>query len=213
MNTITAKALSMCVLMSVAICAGQQVPWATFQPTPAPVQQMTNATVVQMVQAKISPDLIILAISKCEPHFLLDPGNGRYMLQMGVTDEIYKAMAARQIGKPIPGYTQAPAVAAPAAMTSAVAAQAAMAPQLGYIQPTVPQTAPPNDHSISKLSDGDVFFGFSYASADFNGLVPRQNMIGWDGRNNHGEKLASGAYIYRISVGNQTVTKKLAILH
>jgi hypothetical protein len=179
------KALSMCVLMSVAICAGQQVPWATFQPTPAPVQQMTNATVVQMVQAKISPDLIILAISKCEPHFLLDPGNGRYMLQMGVTDEMYKAMAARQIGKPIPGYTQAPAVAAPAAMASAVAAPAAMAPavaapQPGYIQPAAPQTAPPDNHSISKLSDGDVFFGFSYASADFNGLVPRQNMIGWE---------------------------------
>lgn len=78
-----------------------------------PVQQMTNASVVQMVQAKISPDLIILAISKCEPHFQLDPANAQVMTQMGVTDEIFKAMAARQNGQPIPGVQQPPPEAGP----------------------------------------------------------------------------------------------------
>lgn len=84
------------------------------QPVVEPGQKMTNATVVQMVQAKISPDLIILSISKCEPHFQLDPANAQYMLQIGVTEEIYKAMAARQMGQPIPGFTQSSTTTAPA---------------------------------------------------------------------------------------------------
>ena len=84
------------------------------QPVVEPGQKMTNATVVQMMQAKISPDLIILSISKCEPHFQLDPANAQYMLQIGVTEEIYKAMAARQMGQPIPGFTQPSATTAPA---------------------------------------------------------------------------------------------------
>jgi len=112
MHNLTAK--SLCVLLlSSAAAFGQQ---------PAPVPQtMTDATVVQMVQQKIAPDLIILAISKCtNPRFALDPGSTQYMVQMGVTDEIFKAMAARQMGQPIPGYTpnptpaqQAPAQPAP----------------------------------------------------------------------------------------------------
>lgn len=69
----------------------------------APVQQMNNATVVQMAQAKISTDLIVLAISKCEPHFQLDANNVKLMGQMGVTDGIIKAMTAKQNGQPVPG--------------------------------------------------------------------------------------------------------------
>ena len=70
---------------------------------------MTDATVVQMVQAKISPDLIILAITKCNPKFALDPGSTQYMTQVGVTDEILRAMAAKQNGQPIPGVDTVPA--------------------------------------------------------------------------------------------------------
>ena len=79
-----------------------------FGQAPGVAQIMTNATVVQMVQTKISPDLIILAISKCTPAFQLDPANAQYMLRAGVTEEIYKAMAARQMGEPIPGFTTQP---------------------------------------------------------------------------------------------------------
>src|SRR5580692_6620781 len=97
MNGIAAKASCVFPLLCLA-AVGQQA-----QP-----QQMTNATVVQMVQAKTSPDLIILAISKCEPHFQLDPANSQVMIQMGVTDEIFKAMSAKQNGQPIPGGQQPP---------------------------------------------------------------------------------------------------------
>lgn len=92
---------AMLMTFALVVVVGQQTP----------VQQMTNATVVQMVQSKISPDLIILAISKCEPHFQLDPANSQVMTQMGVTDEIFKAMSAKQNGQPIPGVQQPPAVA------------------------------------------------------------------------------------------------------
>jgi len=85
------------LVMGVVFCVAQTTPQVA-----EPVQQMTEATVVQMVQARISPDLIILAISKCNPKFALDPGSTQYMTQIGVTDEILKAMAAKQNGQPMP---------------------------------------------------------------------------------------------------------------
>jgi len=178
MKNISLKAPLVFLFVCVAVL-GQRVPWATFDPPATPIQQMTNATVVQMVQAKVSPDLIILAISKCEPHFVLDSGNGEYLRQVGVTDEIFKAMAAKQVGRPIPGYTESSTVLA-------VAARPLVAPAVSAAQPASIQPGPPpitpstNESPTSKLSDGDVFFGFSYASADFNGLIPRQNMIGFE---------------------------------
>jgi hypothetical protein len=39
------------------------------------------------------------------------------------------------------------------------------------------------------------------------------NVIPWSGTNQAGQNLASGLYIYRITAGNQSVTKKMAILH
>lgn len=92
MNTHSLKSLVLCtklILLSITVFAADNV------------QQMTNASVVQMVQAKVSPDLIILAISKCEPHFQLDPANAQVMTQMGVTDEIFKAMSAKQNGQAV----------------------------------------------------------------------------------------------------------------
>lgn len=105
MNPSSRNSLVLCTVMFL-------LPITVFAADKDPVQQMTNASVVQMVQAKISPDLIILAISKCEPHFQLDPANAQVMTQMGVTDEILKAMAAKQAGQPV-GTAPGPAPAAP----------------------------------------------------------------------------------------------------
>jgi hypothetical protein len=38
------------------------------------------------------------------------------------------------------------------------------------------------------------------------------NQIQWNGVNEKGARLASGLYIYKVTVGNQTVTKKFAII-
>ncbi|HTQ54435.1 MAG TPA: hypothetical protein VMI94_08245 [Bryobacteraceae bacterium] len=99
------RAVSLCLLVLGLRMSGQQQ---------APVQEyLTDAKVIQMVQSHLSPDLIILAISKCSPHFALDPASTQYMLQQGVTEEIFKAMGARQNGNPIPGYTQTAATTTP----------------------------------------------------------------------------------------------------
>ena len=68
------------------------------QPKPEP---MTETTVYQMLKANVSPEVIILAISKCEPHFSLMPAVTNVLLDAGMTDQIYKALAARQAGKPV----------------------------------------------------------------------------------------------------------------
>jgi hypothetical protein len=39
------------------------------------------------------------------------------------------------------------------------------------------------------------------------------NLINWDTTNEAGRRLASGLYVYRVSVGAQSVVKKLALLH
>jgi hypothetical protein len=93
--------------MGAAFCVAQ----TASQPAVEPGQKMTDATVVQMVQQKIAPDLIILAISKCTPAFQLDPASTQYMLQMGVSNEIFKAMAAKQMGQAIPGVQPATSTA------------------------------------------------------------------------------------------------------
>ena len=38
------------------------------------------------------------------------------------------------------------------------------------------------------------------------------NQFQWNGMNQAGARLASGLYVYKVSVGNQTVTKKFAII-
>jgi len=38
------------------------------------------------------------------------------------------------------------------------------------------------------------------------------NQISWNGVNQGGDRLASGLYLYNVTVGNQTVMKKLAII-
>jgi hypothetical protein len=39
------------------------------------------------------------------------------------------------------------------------------------------------------------------------------NLLSWSGTNQESRNLASGIYLFRVTVGNQTVTKKLAIIH
>ena len=39
------------------------------------------------------------------------------------------------------------------------------------------------------------------------------NLVAWNGTNLKGQNLASGLYLYSISTGTQTITKKLAIVH
>jgi len=67
---------------------------------------MTDAAIVQMVKAGVSQDLIILAISECEAHFVIDNGSVTYMTQNGVPADVLKAMTAKQKGDPIPGFAQ-----------------------------------------------------------------------------------------------------------
>ena len=71
-----------------------------------------------MVQAKVSPDLIILAISGCEPHFELNYGNTQSLHQLGVNDDIVMAMVMRQQSDE-PSNTAAPAAALPVATQQA----------------------------------------------------------------------------------------------
>ncbi len=47
------------------------------------------------------------------------------------------------------------------------------------------------------------------ASQTQNGV----NAINWDGTNQNGENLASGMYVYRVTVNDKTITKKVAIIH
>jgi hypothetical protein len=62
---------------------------------------MTVLDVVKMVQVSTSPDLIVLAISNSEPHFDLTPGTANALFALGVTRNMYIAMAERQAGKTI----------------------------------------------------------------------------------------------------------------
>ena len=91
----TAATVSLCFIALLYMPAFAQGP---VQPEP---ETLTDAKVVQMVQSKVLPDFIILEISKCTPSFALDPASTQYMLQNGVTEEIVKAMAARQNGQPV----------------------------------------------------------------------------------------------------------------
>jgi hypothetical protein len=78
--------------LGVALLAGQ----------PKQPELMTDAMVVELVQANISPDLIILAISQSYPYFQLDHVRKQYMLQIGVSEDIIQAMVAKQRSQPLP---------------------------------------------------------------------------------------------------------------
>jgi hypothetical protein len=77
---------------------------AAFGQQQSPMQEtLTNFKIIRMVQSNMSPDLIIQTISKCSPRFALDPISIENMKQNGVTEDIVKAITAKQNGQPIPG--------------------------------------------------------------------------------------------------------------
>ena len=61
----------------------------------AATAEMTNADVVKMVQAKVSPDLIILSIENNQAHFDMDSDSIITLTQAGVSPEIIKAMSGK----------------------------------------------------------------------------------------------------------------------
>ena len=77
---------------------------------------MNNTDIVKMVQSGITNDAILAAINGCEPHFGLTPGETLWLSRSGVSDDLIKAMAARQHGTPLP----VPVVPAPAAVVEPV---------------------------------------------------------------------------------------------
>jgi Zn-dependent protease with chaperone function len=70
---------------------------------------LADSDIVGMVRAGKSASEIVSAISSCEPHFQLDPGSMDALTQAGVSDDLIRAMAARQNGRPV----QAPVPSAP----------------------------------------------------------------------------------------------------
>jgi len=137
--------LVLSMLLGVVPCLSQFT-----NPTPDP-PAMNDADVVQMVQAKMSENSIILAVSQCEPHFQLEPGFSRYMLEAGVNYTIIKAMAAKQAGLTIPIYSQ-PQVepqAAPQATLREPHPVLQTAPQVALLQ-TTDATKIHGDHHILK---------------------------------------------------------------
>ena len=81
---------------------------AAFGQQQSPVQEtLTNLKIIRMVQSSMSPDLIIQTISTCTPRFALDPISVENMRQNGVTEDIVKAITAKQNGQPIPGIEMA----------------------------------------------------------------------------------------------------------
>lgn len=59
----------------------------------------------------------------------------------------------------------------------------------------------------------DIMGTLVYSQTIGNGQTQTgNNRISWSGVNQRGDRLASGLYIYNVTVGSQTVTKKLAII-
>ena len=96
LNIVLSVSINILILL---ILLTMGIPLAVGQVQP---EQMTNSMAIELVQAKISPDLIILAISQSEPHFQLDNASKEQMLHIGVSDDIISAMALTQAGQQLP---------------------------------------------------------------------------------------------------------------
>src|ERR1017187_10817302 len=57
---------------------------------------LTNASIVKMVQDKISHDLIILAIKHDQVHFNIDSDSIALLTEVGVPEDVIKAMVVKQ---------------------------------------------------------------------------------------------------------------------
>jgi hypothetical protein len=131
---------------------------------------LDDKRIVEMVRSGISQQQIVTAIAAApEVHFDLSPGSLNGLVQAGVSDQIIKAMAARQNGTT----ARAPAPAA------------ALNPESGGAGMTPSNSAPSGDATrLHTPGFGDrttdFFAGYSYVNADTNGLTGRQSANGWE---------------------------------
>lgn len=65
--------------------------------------KLTNADIVTMVHGKVPQDVITQKIADCEPSFLLDAVNLVALVNVGVPDDVIRAMAAKQRGELVAG--------------------------------------------------------------------------------------------------------------
>lgn len=192
MNTF--RVVAFCLLTLCVTMFGQQ-------------ETLTDAKIIQMVQSKMSPDLIILAISKCNPNFALDPASTQYMMQHGVSDEIFKAMAAKQSGQPIQGYT-APVESKPPQPNNVVATPS---------QSTATQTVPEDEYLRKGMGEISMFataiipnwsISDTVGEVSFDGgyHVTRGNTIGAEVigvfENGAQQYFLAGSYHYYVHTGN-----------
>jgi hypothetical protein len=61
----------------------------------------TDEMVGQLALAGVANDLILDKINECEPHFALDPVHLIALKQAGVSDDLVRAMASKQLGRSV----------------------------------------------------------------------------------------------------------------
>jgi hypothetical protein len=114
-------------------------------------ETMTNADVIKLVRSGVSSGVVIAAINGSDPQFLLTPGEMDALSRAGVSEEIIKAMAARQSGR----------VATP---TPPVRAQAQ------------PGTPPPAPAAASRVDQPDYMYrGANEFNFAITGIVPHSD--------------------------------------
>jgi hypothetical protein len=109
-------------------------------------ESMDNSGVVQMVRAKVPADVILMKIAETEPAYDVSPNSLGGLVQAGVPDQIIRAVAARQAGRPVPGVEAKP-VARP---TSPVVATAGTPPSAG------PKGAVPGSRLFIAAMEGNL---------------------------------------------------------
>lgn len=128
-----------------------------------PSGPLTDQRIIELVRAGIHSDELARIIATApQVNFLLTPAATDEMLKAGVSEEIIKAMAAREQGT-TPGEGQQ--LTAPSAQDRLQGA------------PVQPGTFKPEREGFGRT---DIFVGYSYLNADFNGLVDRQSANGWE---------------------------------
>jgi len=142
---------------------------------------LTNNDVIKMVQTGLSQDIIIKVIAESPANFDLTP-NGLTVLEQGkVPDAVFKAMAARQMGQPIPGYSSQPA-------GSDNQSRVPVPGQPGvYKVEERPSAVPPPASAPTVRTQvhpsADLFFGYSYLNVDLKENltgISRQSGNGWN---------------------------------
>jgi hypothetical protein len=140
------KLLCISVLCAFALSAQQQ--------SSGPV---TDQRIIDLVKSGLHEDELKMLIATApQVNFDLTPAGEQQMMQAGVSEEIIKAMAARESGTTV--------VATPLAS-----------------QATPLYEAPANvDGGTEHLPRADIFAGYSYLNVDTNGVISRQSLNGWE---------------------------------